>query len=390
LITIRKGVPRQSSQKSTGANFNLIASVDFMESWKGGDRAISFVHTYYHSMHKIPEGYILPSAAYTISAKQIKYYEFLEQVPEIGDVVYGKVLRLGQHAELENKSGRIHRINEGSTAIFVFGNRYAPDFYEGFMPETMIAKTDLLARSGLVGDVQVKNSSVNDPTRIKILGYVCSSDGKVLNTRDYSLIKPNLSKKKEDRAKLLLFVGTSMNAGKSTSAIAACWALSTMGYTVRASKVTGTASLKDILHMQDAGASIVNDFTHFGFPSTYLLEEREVLTIFNDLDLKYANNPKNYWVVELADGILQRETALLLQSEDVRSRIYRLVFAAHDTFGAVGGLNILKQKFGLVPDAISGVCSSSPLALRELSEYTDIPVYNNINWNLKQLSELFR
>jgi hypothetical protein len=314
----------------------------------------------------------------------------LEKVPEIGDVVYGKILRLGQHSELENKSGRIHRINEGSTAIFVFGNRYAPDYYEGFIPETTIAKTDLLARSGVVGDVQVKNSSVNDPTRIKILGYVCSADGKVLNTRDYSLIKPSQTKKKEDRAKLLLFIGTSMNAGKSTSAIAACWALSTMGYTVRASKVTGTASLKDILHMQDAGASIVNDFTHFGFPSTYLLEKKDVLTIFNDLDLKYANNPKNYWVVESADGILQRETALLLNSEDVRSRIYRLVFSAHDAFGAVGGLNILKQKFGLVPDAISGVCSSSPLAIRELSEYTDIPVYNNINWNLKQLSELLR
>jgi hypothetical protein len=63
-----------------------------------------------------------------------------------------------------------------------------------------------------------------------------------------------------------------------------------MGYDVSASKVTGTASLKDILHMQDAGASIVNDFTHFGYPSTYLLEEKEVVKIFNDLDLKYANN----------------------------------------------------------------------------------------------------
>jgi hypothetical protein len=339
-------------------------------------------------MRKIPEGYILPSAAYTIGAKQLKHYDFIDKIPEIGDVVYGKISRIGQHTELENKSGRIHRLNEGSAAIFVFGNRYAPDYYEGFISEAMTAKASLLARSGVVGDVQVKNSSVKEPTQVKILGYVCTSEGQVLNTRRHSLIKPDQVKKKEERAKMLLFVGTSMNAGKSTSAIAACWALSSMGYNVRASKVTGTASLKDILYMQDAGASIVNDFTHFGFPSTYLLEEKDVLSIFNDLDLKYANNPKNYWVVELADGILQRETALLLQSKDVRSRIYRLVFAAHDTFGAVGGLDILKQKFGLIPDAISGVCSSSPLAIRELSEFTDIPVYNNIDWNLKQLCDL--
>ncbi len=339
-------------------------------------------------MHKIPDWYILPSAAYTISRKQIKYYNFLDKQPEIGDVIYGKITRLGQHIELENKSGRIHRINEGSTAIFVFGNRYAPDYYEGVMPVTMTTKVDLLARSGIIGHVKVKNSSVSEPTQVKILGYVCDSEGQVVNTRDHSLIKPQQSKKKEERSKLILFIGTSMNSGKSTSATACCWALTSMGYDVRASKVTGTASLKDILHMQDAGASIINDFTSFGFPSTYLLDESEVVKIFNDLDLKYANNPKNYWAVELADGILQRETALLLKSPDVRSRIHKLIFAAHDTFGAIGGLHTLKHEFGLVPDAISGVCSSSPLVLRELAEFTDIPVFNNIDWDLKQLSEL--
>jgi hypothetical protein len=339
-------------------------------------------------MNKIPDWYILPSAAYTINRKQIKYYDFQDKQPEIGDVIFGKVIRLGQHTELENKLGRIHRINEGSTGIFVFGNRYAPDFYEGFIPTAATTKVDLLARSGIVGNVQVKNSSIGEPTHIKVLGYVCDAAGEVLNTRQHSLIKPKKSEKKEERSKLLLVIGTSMNAGKSTSATACCWALTSMGYDVRASKVTGTASLKDILHMQDAGASIINDFTHFGFPSTYLLGQPEVVKIFNDIDLKYANNPKNYWVVELADGILQRETAMLLRSPDVRSRIHKLIFAAHDTFGAIGGLNVLKQEFDLVPDAISGVCSSSPLAIRELAEFTDIPVFNNIDWDLRQLSEL--
>jgi hypothetical protein len=339
-------------------------------------------------MHKVPDWYILPSAAYTINRKQIKYYSFQDKQPEIGDVIYGKITRLGQHTELENKSGRIHRINEGSTGIFVFGNRYAPDYYEGFIPTTMTTKVDLLARSGIVGNVQVKNSSISEPTHIKVLGYICDANGQVLNTRHYPLIQPTQVEKKQERSKLLLVVGTSMNSGKSTSATACCWALTTMGHNVRASKITGTASLKDILHMQDAGASIINDFTHFGFPSTYLLEEQEVIEIFNDLDLKYANNPKNYWVVELADGILQRETAMLLKSTDVRSRIHKLIFAAQDTFGAIGGLHILKQEFGLVPQAISGVCSSSPLVLRELSAFTDIPVFNNIDWDLKQLSEL--
>jgi hypothetical protein len=95
-------------------------------------------------------------------------------------------------------------------------------------------------------------------------------------------------------------------------------------------------------------------------------------------------------MVELADGILQKETAILLKSKDVRSRIHKLIFAAQDTFGAIGGLNILSREFDLVPDAISGICSSSPLVLRELTEFTNIPVFNNINWNADQLFELLK
>jgi hypothetical protein len=337
-------------------------------------------------MKKVPLGYISTSAAFTIP--KAKFCNFVDKKPEVGDVVYGRVTRLGQHCELENKSGRIHSINDGSKAIFVFGNRYAPDYYEAFVPDEMKSEVDLIARSGVVGLVAKKNSSIKDPTKVKILGYVCKDDGTVINTRQHPLIKPNQTTKKPNRSKLILVVGTSMNSGKSASAVACCWALSTMGHDVRASKVTGTASLKDILHMQDAGAKVVNDFTHFGFPSTYMLDENDLLRIFNDSDLKYGNNPKNYWVVEIADGVLQRETAILLKSPDVRSRIHRLVFAAHGSLGAIGGVQILKDQFGLVPDAISGVCSGSPLAIQELSAFTNIPVFNNREWNLTQLSEL--
>ncbi|MBK7895559.1 MAG: hypothetical protein IPJ90_11920 [Anaerolineaceae bacterium] len=157
---------------------------------------------------------------------------------------------------------------------------------------------------------------------------------------------------------------------------------------MKATKVTGTASLKDILHMNDAGAHSYADFTHLGYPSTYLLSSQEVLHIFNNLDLKYANNPKNFWVVEFADGIIQRETAMLLSSPDVTSRIDKFIFCAGDAFGAIGGLNILKERFGLVPDALSGICSSSPLHVRELSEFTDIPVFNSLDVNNKQLAEI--
>ena len=139
--------------------------------------------------------------------------------------------------------------------------------------------------------------------------------------------------------------------------------------------------------MNDSGANPYADFTYLGYPSTFLLEKDQLLDIFNQLDLKYANNPKNFWVVELADGVIQRETAMLLNSPEVTSRMYKLIFCASDAFGAIGGLGVLAG-YGLEPDALSGVCSSSPLFVRELSEFTTKPFFNSIEPDIDMLIDI--
>lgn len=339
-------------------------------------------------MKKMNPGFIVPSGVFTPHKKHFVGFKLVDKQPEVGDVIYGKIIRLGQHIELENKSGRIHQINDGTKSLFVFGNRYAPDAFEGVIPNKWEHELDLVARSGLVAKLVCKNATMKDPTLVHPLGYVVDEDGVVVNTRNYPLILPKHEEKKLQRAKLILVVGTSMNSGKSLTCSSIIWALTAAGHEVRGSKITGTSSLKDILRMEDAGATHINDFSYLGHPSTYLLNENELLEIFNFIDLKFANNPKNYWVVEIADGILQRETAMLLMAEAVRSRIHKLIFAAHDSLGAIGGLAILKEKFNLVPDAISGCCSSSPLSIRELKEYTNIPIINNFNWQMQPTLEV--
>ena len=338
-------------------------------------------------MKKIDKGFILPSAAFTIRPSQIKYYTVSDKKPKIGDIVYGQIYLMGQHSSLENASGRIHMIHDGTKAVFVFGNRYAPDYYEGLVPETAREEVDLLARSGMIGIARTKNSMIKDPTKVRVLGYVCDKSGNILNTTEFPILKPRTAVKKFPRAKMILVCGTSMNSGKSYAAAACCWALTSLGYNVRATKVTGTASLKDILLMNDSGARHYADFTYLGYPSTYLLEQEELVSIFNQLDLKYANNPKNFWIVEFADGVIQRETRMLLESEEIRSRIHKFIFCANDAFGAIGGLDILKS-FGLRPDALSGICSSSPLHIRELEDFTNIPVFNSSSPNKKALAEI--
>jgi len=340
-------------------------------------------------MNEIKASFILPSAAFTVPRTKIKRYsKNLDHRPRQGDLVYGRVEYVGQHSFLENKEGRRHSIYDGTRAVFVMGNRYSPDYYEGFVPSTLQSSVDMLSQSGMVGEVRFKSTMVGDPTRIRVLGYICHADGTVMNTSDFSKIPVRHPSSPNNRAKMILCIGTAMNSGKSAAAAACCWALNSMGHTVRASKVTGTASLKDILLMEDNGASQVADFTYMGHPSSYMLEEEEMLDVFSSLDTKFANSSKNYWVVEFADGILQRETAMLLQSEIVRKRIHKLVFCAQDTFGAIGGLKVLKEEFALEPDAISGVCSSSPLSIRELSRYSDLPIFNSMQRDLKQMAEI--
>ncbi len=342
-------------------------------------------------MHRIRQKCIIPSAAYTIPHTRIRNYHRFDRKPETGDLVFGEVNSLGQHRFLESISSRLHALNDRTLAIFVFGNRYAPDYYEGFVPGEWQDEVDLIAQSGIVGNVVNRNDTKADPTKVRLLGYVCDGNGEVINTRRGNLLTPRRTVREGGRrARLILCIGTSMNSGKSNAAAACCYALTSAGKKVRAAKVTGTACHKDILLMQDNGADHVADFTYLGHPTTYMLSEEELMNIFTVIDLKYGNNPANYLVIEFADGILQRETAMLLKNPLVLSRIHKVVFCAQDAFGAIGGVRVLKERFGLVPAAISGVCSSSPLALRELAEFTEIPILYSAQRDFQAMYSLIR
>src|SRR5262249_25637207 len=78
------------------------------------------------------------------------------------------------------------------------------------------------------------------------------------------------------------------------------------------------------------------------------------------------------WVVmEVADGLLQRETAALLQSAVFRESVDAWVFATNDPLAAFGGAGILRR-WGITPVAISGVITMSPLATQEARASTGV------------------
>jgi len=76
-------------------------------------------------------------------------------------------------------------------------------------------------------------------------------------------------------------------------------------------------------------------------------------------------------VLEIADGLLQTETAWLL--ERVGTIADAVVFAATDSLSAKAGTRIL-QDLLLPVRAISGLVTRSPLAVGETTAATGLPV----------------
>lgn len=209
----------------------------------------------------LPPNLLIPSALYTITPElPASYVADFECVPKVGDVFFAEVHSTGHHVELESKLGRLHPVlTPGYQFLVTFGNRYATDAYEARTPSEPCEYVDLVARSGVAGIVcETAHSQVATPTRLRLLGRVLDPDDQPLNTIDHGLVNPRKVTTNYPRARMILVVGTAMNAGKSTTAVAAGRALIGADHTVKSSKVTGTASLKEILNMEDAGAAVVS------------------------------------------------------------------------------------------------------------------------------------
>lgn len=77
-----------------------------------------------------------------------------------------------------------------------------------------------------------------------------------------------------------------------------------------------------------------------------------------------------------------------LSSPDVISRIHKFIFCANDALGAIGGLRILKDIFTIERNGISGLCASSPLYLRKLSDFVNYPIFNSADSGLHHLQNI--
>jgi hypothetical protein len=125
--------------------------------------------------------------------------------------------------------------------------------------------------------------------------------------------------------------------------------------------------------MRAASAVRVLDFSDYGFPSTYLCPKTELMSLFRTMMADIAPSAPDVVVMEIADGILQRETAMLLEEARIRTALQGVVLAADNALSAHFGVQRL-HSLGHDVLGVTGLLTSSPLCVREFNELSDVPV----------------
>jgi hypothetical protein len=309
----------------------------------------------------------LPYALRRVPATTFKTLLPLPEKPQTGDIALAEIESIGKNARLELASGRLCMLHEGDLLAVVFGNRYATKQFEGYARRDG-QRSDLLSIGGLCGIVESRHASVGAPTRLRQLGAIGDADMRPLRLRDFSIESAPTTK----RPSVVAVCGTSMDAGKTYTVASLITGMRRGDVNVAGIKLTGTAAGRDTWSMLDAGACVALDFVDGGYPSTYLCSLPELLELYRLLTAHAAASHSDWIVVEIADGLVQKETAALLRSASFTSTVDAWVLAASDPLAAIGGVAELRRR-GIEPVAVSGLVSMSALAIAEVTEDTGLP-----------------
>lgn len=324
-----------------------------------------------------------------VTSQNINFNTELSYQPQVGDVGVFEIIKLGKHKSIQCENKRNATILPEDWIMAAFGTRYATEQFEGYVPVDCNRELHILGAGGTVGIIKTMHDKFTDigPTTMKFIGTVMDDHGQVMNTKKmYHQQLKEFSGKTAKTTKVILSVGSSMDSGKTTSAAFLVRGLRKAGYSVAFIKLTGTVYTKDCDLNYDLGANITSDFGDLGFPSTYMCDELELLDLYESLLRRVMIVKPDYVLMEIADGLYQRETKLLLNNHTLMDTVHAVLFSAGDSLAAINGINVL-HNWGIRPFAISGLLTASPLLIKEVKDNCYLPVYtiNDLSGNAKEI-----
>jgi len=286
--------------------------------------------------------------------------------PESGDLGLFRVKKIGFHKNLVTKDDRKLRLYENDLFVGVFGNRYATDGFEGRVGK--LDQLSMLTAAGMVGSVRYRHKSIKRSTKLNFVGLLVDQKGQKINLKTLHFHK---SIPKQLPKNLVLVVGSGMNSGKTTTASKLINGLSKDGLKVAACKLTGSVSNRDKNELHSASANYIIDFSDYGFPSTYLCKKEELLDLFKTMLSDIEKISPDVIVMEIADGVLQRETKMILKEKEIHDVTKGVILTAESAPSALFSSEQLKKwKYNII--AVSGAITSSPLSSKEFVKNSKI------------------
>jgi len=179
-----------------------------------------------------------------------------------------------RYNQLELTSGRMATVNQGDVVVGALGHRKALRGYSGHLPTKLdVGNTiQLLNIGGVLGICDSANPDVGAPFECEVLGTVLHFP--YLGERIGVPARAGSSQLDEaavldtQGVPVIALAGTCMDSGKTAAACAIVGRLRHRGLHVAACKATGVSLRRDILTMEDAGASDTMIFSDLGIVTT--------------------------------------------------------------------------------------------------------------------------
>lgn len=274
---------------------------------------------------------------------------------DTGDYVVGEVNAHHRGlSSIELGNGRMIEVTDGDLIVGAFGQRCAT--LEAVGDWRAIAddlQMEALTSAGLFGKVTSKSAFLLALLSLTYRGHVMIS-GKKIGMRDFVPTLPE----RPFTLPVVLIVGTSMSAGKTSSARIIVRLLKEAGLKVIGAKLTGAGRYRDILSVRDAGADWILDFVDVGLPSTvcpadeYRQALRQLLTRMTELNADVVVAEAGASPLEPYNGA----TAIAEIERNVRC----MVLCASDPYGVVGVVSAFKKQ----PDFVAGAAANTEAGIQ--------------------------
>ena len=286
---------------------------------------------------------------------------------ETGDYVVARVSNNhGRLSSLELPDGRMTEVMEDDLLVGAFGTRAATlEAVGDWRAIDASGELNALTAAGLLGKVTSLSPFLSSPMRLLYQGHAMRNGDKL--TMRGSLAPIEMI---DFDIPVILIVGTSMSAGKTTSGRVIVHLLSKMGLKVVGAKLTGAARYRDMLSFKDAGASAVYDFVDAGLPSSAVDPElyREALPYLLSL---IAQQQPDVVVAEAGASPLEPYNGEIAK-EMIRDHVRFKLLCAQDPYAVVG----VQQAFQRAPDLVAGGAANTDAGIALVHKLTGLNALN--------------